>query len=209
MSDVPDFLTVQEFYDWPPAGRAKERWHLLDGLPVRMPALPIEQSVLHSEAAHVIAAHLHHQESDARVSTRVALNPARADRNIYAPAIGVTCEPKRPTRFMHKPVVLMEIINPENYRLVRVGVAACKLIPSLQEIVVLDGLHICAAIHRRNERGEWVEPETVFRDETLELQSLRVKLPLNRLYQCVDLAAQQDMLDPNEPGDDYWGNSTR
>lgn len=46
MLDVPDFLTVEEFFDWPPAGRAKQRWHLLDGGPVLMPTLSAEQAVL-------------------------------------------------------------------------------------------------------------------------------------------------------------------
>ena len=207
VTDVPDFLTTQEFFQWGPAGRYHERWHLLDGLPVQMPTLPIEQSVLHKEIAWVIAAHLHHQESDARVGTKVALTPAGSDRNIYVACVGVTCEPKRPTRFVHKPVVIAEIVNPQNYKLVHVGVAMCKLIPSLQEIVVLDGLHVCAAIHRRKERGEWDEPDYVFRDETLELRSLRVQVPLNRLYQCVDLAAQQVMDDPGEP--DYWTEPAR
>lgn len=147
----------------------------------------------------MISAHLRHKESGARVATMAAVNPAAPDRNLYVAGIGVTYAPAMATRLMPEPVLLVEIINPENYKLVRVGVAACKLVPTLQEIVVLDGLHVCAALHRRNDRGEWDDPEYLFPDDCLDLRCIGIKVPINRIYGSVDLQPEPPMINTEEP----------
>ena len=200
--DVPEYLTVEEFFEWPPAGSIKKRWHLLDNKPVLMPPLSHDQAALHHEARSAISECLRENNSEARVGTMVAVHPAAAAGTIYVAALGITHSPAAGSRIMPDPVLLVEIIDPVNFQLVRAGIAACKLVPTVREILVLDGLQVCAALHRRNANGGWDDPETIFDDESVDLRSIGITVPINRLYRGVHLWVLPPGQDRSD--DEYW-----
>lgn len=188
---VPEYLTVAEFLDWtPPPGFERHRWHLMDEKPVLMPVLHVEQALLHSEAMWAISASLKHNGSDARVGAMVGVISEASECNLYVACIGVTHTRPTGNRLMPDPVLLVEIATPENRQLVGVGVCACKLVESVQEILVLDGSSVCAALHRRKEDGEWDVPLWLFSAGRLHLQSIGIEVPLERIYQSVDLGKE-------------------
>ena len=193
--EVPDFMTVADFLHWmPPEGQEKHRWHALYGRPVLMPPLGIEQSALHCEAAYVISAHVHHQDAGARVAMMAGIHPAGSDYNLWVASVGVTQAAASASgeRIMQDPIAVVEILTPDNAALVEIGVVACKAVPTIQEILLLDSHRVCAALHQRAPGGGLEPPTYLFTQQRLRLQSIGVEIELDRFYQCVDLRKMMD-----------------
>src|ERR1700690_3239745 len=179
----PARTTVAEFREWDSGDRSGRQWQLIDGEPLAMAPAAENHSMIQSELARLIGNHLLDRGSHCRVATEPGIVPhVGAAENWRIPDLGVTCVPAHGSLEMPDPVLLVEILSPNNYRETRANVFAYTTLPSVQEILVVHSTRIEAELLRRLPDGSWPEQALVLRDgEALALASIGLTLPVRAL----------------------------
>ncbi len=117
----------------------------------------------------------------------------RASETVYYyPDVLVSCEedPENPY-FRNQPILIVEVISPSTERVDRSEKLLYYLqMPSLQEHVLVDQRSINIEVHRRQANGGWLKFYFDESDETVELTSIHLKIPLSDIYRRVQF--QQD-----------------
>lgn len=87
-----------------------------------------------------------------------------------------------------QPVVLIEILSPST-RLYDRGekFALYRDIPTLKEYVLIDAHSVRVEVYRMNERSNWELQEYRSIEETLQIQSVGVSIPLREVYEGAKL----------------------
>jgi Uma2 family endonuclease len=185
----PHAMTVAEFLEWNPDDGSGGLWQLRDGEPEMMaPASDVHGSI-QSELGALLRNHLLERGGPCRVVTAPGVvPPVRSDYNMLVPDLAVTCKP--PARHaIAEPLVLIEILSPSNTAKTRANIAAYRTVPSVQEIVVLNGSRVFAEVLRRTPDGAWpAEAEYVAADSELRLESIDFAIPLRAAYRTAGLA---------------------
>jgi Uma2 family endonuclease len=107
----------------------------------------------------------------------------------YYPDVLVSCEenPESPY-FRNEPVLIVEVISPSTREIDRrEKLLFYQQMPSVREYVVVEQEMMHVEIHRRQPDGRWI---TYFynrndRDETLEFQSVGLRMTLDEIYRRV------------------------
>ena len=180
-------MTLAEFLTWEPGdGRMQQ---LVDGEPKLMPVSRTSRAALHAEVGAVIANHLVAQGSACSVLMNVGvLSHLRRSHNLRIPALAITCTGYETEQdALADPLLVVEILAPDNQADIWSNVWTYASIPSVREILVLNSVMVGADVLRRGADGIWPhDPETVL-DGDLILQSIGFRVPLADIYRTTHL----------------------
>ena len=186
----PSRMTVDEFLAWDSGDRTGLRWQLVDGEPVAMAPASDNHGSIQAELARLLGNHLVERGSPCRVITEPGAIPrVRSNENWRVPDVGVSCTPSTGGVEVPAPVLLLEILSPNNYAETRASIWAYATIPSVREILVVQSTRIEAELLRQRDDGSWPnQPETIEAEQTLELASVSFSISLGALYRTTSLA---------------------
>ena len=181
-------MSVADFLTWKPPDDL--RYQLIDGVPVAMALAGPTHATVRSRLANLLTTHL-----DAAGSPYIALTgagvslTASTSANVRIPDLLVTCSPPADVEesLIADPVLMIEILSPDNAVETWTSVWAYTTLASVQEILVLQTDAIAAHLLRRNEDGSW-PPAPVPLGKDLELQSIGFAAPLLSAYRNTWLA---------------------
>ncbi|MBV9756797.1 MAG: Uma2 family endonuclease [Alphaproteobacteria bacterium] len=181
---VPRRMMVAEFLDWADREPSGRRWQLRDGVPEAMAPTTEPHGAILIEFGALIREHLMRTGSPCRVIGEPGVVPrAGAHENVRIPDLAVICRPPSRERLMDEPVLLIEILSPSNEKQTRANVWAYTTIPSVRDIVVVDSRAVRAELLHRQRDDTWPEqPARLGPDDTLELASIGLALPLRAIY---------------------------
>jgi Uma2 family endonuclease len=184
-------MTVAEFLEWDSGDRTGRPWQLVDGEPVAMAPASQPHGAIQIELGRLIANHLAEKRSPCRVIGDPGIIPRlRAHENYRVPDLGVTCSPERSGVMVPDPVLLIEILSPNNQAETRANIWSYTTIPSVQEILIVHTVRIEVEILRRGTDGSWPEmPQVVRGTDPLDMRSIGLVLPVSALYRTTALAA--------------------
>lgn len=187
-------LTVEDFLGL--AFDDDRRYELIDGEPVAQASPSPEhgtiQSALDRHIGNALDERNRRNGSRCRSLTEAGIpTPLDPKHNWRQADIAVTCEPHVPrNRFTTAPILLVEILSPEDEAKQRAKLQVYGALPSVREILFVDSRCMRAEIHRRQPDGGWPpEPEIVVGDETLRLETCGLEVPLSACYPFLDLPA--------------------
>lgn len=185
----PTRMTLDEFLAWDSGDYTGLRWQLVDGEPVAMAPARQNHGAIQSELGRLIGNHLAEQGSPCRVITEGGIIPrVRANENWRIPDLGVTCEPPKDIIEVAAPVLLVEILSPNNYAETRANIWTYTTLPSVQEILVVNSVRIEAELLRRRGDGTWPEQPEAIPAGAVDLASIGFATPLAALYRTTSLA---------------------
>jgi Uma2 family endonuclease len=181
--DIPPPMTVDEFIAWPGDG-VNGLHQLIEGEPVAMVETDLRHSLLRGEIAAVLGNHMRASSPHCRAYFSVGIQPhAGASTNVRVPDVAVSCAPFEDGYWLRDPVVVIEIISPENARETRESVRAYLSIPSLREVLVVHAHEIRAELLRLQPDGFWPPDPTIWTaGDTIELDSVGFRHELAKLY---------------------------
>jgi len=181
-------MTTEAFLAWnPPPGPV---WQLLDGVPSAMAPPGATHAAIQAEASRLIGNHLVSRASPCTVVVTPGVVPrVNADSNVRIPDLAVTCAPiARGEATITDPVLVIEILSPNNQAETWANVWAYTTIPSVSEILVLRSSAVGADLLRRNADGAWPERPAVVLDGHLTLDSIAYSAPIADFYRTTWLA---------------------
>ncbi len=187
----PARMTLAEFLEWDSGDTSGRHWQLVDGEPVPMPVHSDNYGTLWAEIGAQLGNHL----VNAGSACRAAMNPSIIPRvssedNLRIPNLGVTCARPLGGLELPDPLLLVEILSPNNYRQVRANIWTYTTLPPVQEILVVQSTRIEAELLRRLPDGNWpARPLPVSDGDTLTLDSIGLTLLLRALYRTTSLSA--------------------
>lgn len=180
-------VTVPEFLAWtPPDDR---RYELVDGEVVAQAAPSQRHGTVQGALALELGLRLRERNRDTGAACRVVVEAGI--RPLFDPAhnyrvadLAVTCEPADPDAGdVRAPMLIVEILSPNNEREQRQKLHLYAALPSVQEILYVDTRSIRAELHRRGADGRWPDgPTVIIGDEPLTLETAGLTLPLSDLY---------------------------
>lgn len=188
LARIPGRMTVGEFLSWtPPAGQL---WQLVDGEPQAMAPASRTHGAIQSELAALIRNHLADQGSPCTVITAPGVIPrVQSETNIRIPDLAVTCSGyEEEEQALTDPVLLVEILSPNNQAETYANVWAYTTIPSVKEILVLKTAAIGAELLRRGPDGTWPENPLRVDSGDLTLESIGFSRSLASAYRTTRLA---------------------
>jgi Uma2 family endonuclease len=174
----PPRITADEFLAWSGDGTG-QAFQLVDGEPRALSPGSATHAILQATLAYVETG------SPCRVATEPAVAPRlRANLNLRVPDLGVTCTPVEPGQLaLADPVLLIEILSPNNEADTWENVWAYASIPSVREILVVHSTRVAAELLQRRADGVWPEePAPIGPADTLLLESIGLACPLVDLY---------------------------
>ncbi len=190
LTHPPTRMTLDEFLAWDSGDYTGRRWQLVDGEPVAIAPARQNHGAIQSELNRLMGNHLAETGSACRVITEGGVIPrVRANENWRIPDLGVTCDPPKDIVEVEAPVLLVEILSPNNYAETRANIWTYTTLPSVQEILVVNSVRIEAELLRRRDDGTWPEqPDAIPADGTVDLASIGLTVPLATLYRTTSLA---------------------
>lgn len=186
-ANVPVRMTVAEFLTWEPGdGRM---WQLIDGEPKIMAVSRPARATLHAEIGAVIGNHLVAQDSVCSVLMNVGvLSHLRRSHNLRVPALAITCSDYQTEQdAVADPLLVVEILAPDNPAETWSNVWTYASIPSVREILVLNSIMVGADVLRRHADGTWPQDSETILDGDLILESIGFRVPLADTYRTTHL----------------------
>lgn len=177
-------MSVDEFLDW--ESNDDLRYELRDGIVVAMAPTKPGHQILAARLARYLDEALDDKPS-CSVRAEAAIVAIDRDGVVHTADLAVTCrEHEVDQRHTPDPLVIVEILSPstETYDR-RVKVPDYRMIPSVQEIVLLAQDQLYCEVHRRFEGNRWQTDLLRTGDAELKLASIDLTQPLDRLYRKV------------------------
>jgi len=188
---IPARMSVAEFVVWnAPDGR---RWQLVDGVPEAMAPSRRTHGAIQNELGRLIGNHLIERASPCSVIAEPGIVPrVWADFNFRIANLAVTCSTYVEEEFaLSDPVLIIEILSPNNEAETWSNVWTYTTIPSVLEIVVVSSVFVRADLLRRLPDGSWPEKPDVIEDAELSLESIEFRVPLRAIYRTTRLAGRR------------------
>jgi Uma2 family endonuclease len=188
--EIPVSTTVTDFLAWPGDGSGR-RYQLVDGEVRAISTGTTTRGLIQATLAYLLANHLDVNGSPCQAIIRPCIAPrVRASLNVRCPALAVTAAPDEPGQYiLSDPIVLFEILSPDDARDTWDNVWSYTTIPSVREIVVVHLARVFAELLRRDADGNWpAEPEEIGPGGTLRLDSIAFACPLPAIYAQTHLA---------------------
>ena len=187
--EITPAMTVEEFLDLNPGG--DELWQLVDGEPREMVRPGVAQGRLLAEVSGIIGNHLHAAGGPLHPVLLVGVVPhLNARHNIRVPDLSIAHDAaEQNERWLTAPVLVVELLTPENHAETWGNVWACTSIPSVEEVLVLHVKRIGAELLRRGADGRWPRDAETLAGGDLMLASIGLRVPLADLYRTTRLRA--------------------
>jgi Uma2 family endonuclease len=187
---LPEFMTVDEFLDWPGDG-TDTVYDLVDGV-LRAHAAPSgTHSRIHTRVGMLVQQHLDAHHPGCSVLIGAGVRPHfQAKWNFRIPDLAVTCASnQRGERAVPDPFILIELLSPSNKADTWENVRNYITLPSVSEIVIIDTERVRADVLVRNAKGSFpAEPLVVEAGGMVPLASIGFDLLLNEAYRGTYLA---------------------
>ena len=185
-------MTLAEFFAWDPADPSVRHWQLIDGEPVAMAPASDAHGSIQAEIARLLGNHLLASGRACRVVSEAGVVPRiRQDRNFRIPDLAVTCAPPSGTLMVPEPVLIVEILSPNNETETWANIWAYTTIPGVTEILIVSSTKTEAELLRRNPDGTWPEePENIGEQTIMRLESIGFEAALPALYRTTALAGR-------------------
>jgi Uma2 family endonuclease len=163
---------------------------LIDGEPTAMAPATEGHGALQAEIARVLGNHLVARGGPCRVVVEPGIVPrVRSDRNYRVPDLIVTCAPPSTALMVSEPLLVVEILSPNNEVETWANIWAYTTMPSVVEILVVSSTKLEAELLRRRDDGSWPEiPERIGSDGDLRLESVDFTVALKDIYRTTALA---------------------
>ena len=102
-----------------------------------------------------------------------------------------TARRPRPSSYeAHRPTVVVEVLSPSRRKVDRfTKLEEYRRHPSLRHILLVDPDAVAAKLYSRGDEGAWSDVELIGRDAVVALPAIDVSLPLNALYERLDMPA--------------------
>ena len=175
-------MTVDEFMTLNPVGTG--RWQLIDGEPKAMVPMSFAHRVLLAKLCRAFGNHLRAAGSPCQALPLVSVVPdANPRHNVRVPDLSVAHDlSEQEERWLTSPVLVVELLVPDNHVETWDNIWACASIPSVEELLVLHVEQVAADLLRRGADGHWPrEPERLTEGD-LVLHSIGLRVPLADLY---------------------------
>ena len=187
---LPLAMTVAEFLDWPGDGTGRT-FQLVDGELRAMSPGSATHGTIQSNLNRLIGNVLIASSAGHRIVTEPGvITLVRSHMNLRVPDLGVTATADAPgQQALPDPIVLIEVLSPDNASDTWDNVWAYTTIPSVREIVIVHSTRVLAEVLRRGPDGNWLkETEKVSHDGTLRLDSIDFACPMPHVYAQTHLA---------------------
>jgi Uma2 family endonuclease len=183
-------MTLDEFLCWDDG--TETHYELIGGFPVAMsPPAEAHRMLAVRLVSRIDAALARRRPCNAQIEAGVI----RADRadTYFESDIAATCEGNELGRQAIKdPFLIIEVLSPSTERHDRrVKLPAYRLIPTVQEIVLIASDGVYAELHRRS-GAQWITEILRGDQATLALHSVGIEIPLPELYEGVALADAEE-----------------
>jgi Uma2 family endonuclease len=184
-------MTVAEFLAWNPP--SAQLWQLVDGEPQELALANRTHGSLLAEIGSLIGNHLAERSSSCSVVTAPGVIPrVLSETNFRIPDLAVTCSGyDTEESALTDPVVVIEILSPNNQAETWANVWTYATIPTVREILVLKTVSIGAELLRRNQDGSWPRQPVSIEAGDLTLASIGFSIPLAAAYRTTRLAARK------------------
>jgi len=184
---IPVRMTVAEFFAWTPP--SVQLWQLVDGEPQAMAPASVTHGAIQAELGSLIRNHLEERSGPCRVITAAGVIPrVQSETNVRIPDLAVSCSGyDSEESVLTDPVLLIEILSPNNQAETWANVWAYTTIPSVQEILVLKTVSIGAELLRRGPDGSWPSQPLSIETGDLTLESVGFSMPLSAVYRTTRL----------------------
>ena len=192
-------MSVDEFLDW--EHEAGHSYELRDGLVVAMAPTKPGHQILAACLARYLDEALDERPS-CSVRAEAAIVPIDRDGVVHTADLAVTCrEHELAQRHTPDPLVLVEILSPstESYDR-RVKLPDYRMIPSVEEIVLIAQDQLYCEVHRRFDGERWQTDLLRTGDGELRLESIGFTQPLSMIYRKVAVESPQPASE-TAPGD--------
>src|SRR5947208_1805407 len=178
-------MTLAEFLRWEDG--TDTRYELLAGSPVAMAPPAVAHGVLALRLGARIDAALRSRPPCLGQSEAGIVRPDRDD-TYYIADLAVTCTPlERGQQVLHDPLLIVEILSPGTAMYDRqTKVADYRLIPSVEEVLLIDSASIFAEVLRR-EGDRWITEIVRGPQARLSLASIGLTATMADLYTGIDL----------------------
>lgn len=184
LRESPPSMTVADFIDWPGDGTGR-RFQLVDGEVCPVPPGSVARGLIHTALIHLVATHLDAVGGAYHVLSRPPVVPrVRASLNLRTPVLAVTAAAVIPNQYsVPEPVLLIEILTPDNVADVWRNVWSYCSIPSVREIAIVHSTLALVELLRRGPDGHWPEEtEEIGPGDTLSFETIGFNSPLSELY---------------------------
>jgi len=174
-------MTVEEFLVWDDG--TGTRYELIDGQPVAMAPNMSAHGRLVGRLAGSIENALR-SRAGCGVWLNIGIRAARAD-SYFIPDLIASCEPvTKSQRELVAPILIVECLSDSTEQVDRSAkLPDYQLVPSLQEILLIDPRRVHAEVHRRVGEDQWLVHLLRTREARLVLQSVGLDVALGELYE--------------------------
>jgi Uma2 family endonuclease len=173
-------MSVEEFLAWDDG--TDTRYELFDGQPVAMAPPVVRHSVLAGRLGRAIGNAVAGR-TGCEVFPEVGIRSNSSPRTFFVADIAVSCEDRLDrSGELHRPVLIVEILSPSTEKIDRKRkLREYRLLPSVQEILLIDGADMFCEVHRRT--GDmWRTDLLGGSDARLRLESIGLDVSLGELY---------------------------
>lgn len=181
-------MTVEEFLSWP--GDGDTRYQLRDGRPVAMAPPGAAHRVLVGNLVADVGGGLRGR-APCTVQVEVGIRSPSNARSFHQADIAVTCEAVQAgDQDMERPLLIFEVLSPGTAgddR--RIKLLDYRMLPSVQEIVLVDSQVLYCEVHRRLDGDRWLTELLRDPDSRLQLTTVGLDVSLGDVYRNVPLAA--------------------
>jgi Uma2 family endonuclease len=183
---APRRMTLAEFLAWDSGD--DRPYELIAGIVRAMAPPSLVRQMLVSRFDREIGAALD-QRPPCIVLPGAGIQPPHRRDTHYIADLAVTCRPPAPgEHFMPEPILVIEVLSNStegNDRVIKLG--DYRLIPSMQEIVLVAQDRLYVELHRRLGEDRWLTELLRGTDAVLRLESIGAELGLSRIYAGVPL----------------------
>ena len=176
-------MTAAEFLDWDGGGLIG-KLELVNGEVRAMPPASGTHALIQANITILLGNHIRSKKLPCRVATEAPVQPQlHANDNVRAPDIAVTCAPPSKSKTFPDPVLIVEVLSPNNQKETWDSIYAMSTIPALAEIAVVDSERVRVEVYRLDTDGAWPKCGDVFEAVgTVQLTSLSAELPVSEIY---------------------------
>ena len=182
-------MTAAEFLDWDGGGLIG-KLELVNGEVRAMSPASGTHALIQANITILLGNHIRSKKLPCRVGTEAPVQPQlHANDNVRAPDIAVTCAPPSKSKTFPDPVLIVEVLSPNNQKETWDSIYAMSTIPALAEIAVVDSEWVRVEVYRRDTDGAWpLGGEVSEQGGTVRLNSISAEFNVSDIYEGTHLA---------------------
>jgi Uma2 family endonuclease len=179
-------MSVEEFLAW--QGEGDTRYQLREGVPVAMAPPSATHRVVAGNLMGLVFEKLR-SRPPRTVQPEAGLSSISSRRSFHQADFAVTCSPVGPSgQEIADPIRIVEVLSPstaDDDR--RIKLPDYRMIPSVQEIVLIDSRFRYCEVHRRSGDDRWITDLLRRAEDRLRLETVGLDVALSEVYANVPL----------------------